>query len=144
MFVYFLISWYIIIMTKDFEIEVGEDNIVYFKFGPIGTKAQLYDLKEFLEDTKRVMARVHKRTAKKVLSIVDIRGIKKYHPEGFMILAKVMRSNSVHAKKTAIFGCSNKAIRIAQDVLLALSGHTHYKAFDTRREADNWLVSSKK
>jgi len=131
-------------MTKDFEIEVGEDNIVYFKFGPIATKAQLYDLKDFLEETKRTLARVHKRTGKKVLSIVDIRSIKKYHPEGFMIIAKVMRANSIHAKKTAIFGSSNKAIRIAQDVLLALSGYTHYKAFNSRREAANWLVSSRK
>ena len=122
-----------------FKVEVDENDILNLKLGDLTSK-ELTILRIWADKVRRMVDALYNRTGKKVLTLVDITDIRKYDAEAYLILSELMKDNEPHTLKTATFGGDNYIIA-AQDILLALSGRTNFRNFQTKQEAVNWLTA---
>jgi hypothetical protein len=126
--------------TEQFKIEIDRNNILHLKMGDLDSPDKLYDLESWAKKVKNTVIKLYKKTGKKILAVIDISELKKYSTESFSILTDLMKSNQQYVSKSATFG-GDKYVIVAQDILLALSGRDNFKAFETEKEALDWLIS---
>lgn len=124
---------------EQFKIDVDQNNILHLQLGN-PTADKLDDLKKWTDEVRKTVLDLYNRTGKKVRTIIDISRVKKYDSEALLILSELMKSNEQYAFKTATFG-ANEYILTAQDALLAMTGRTNFKAFNTQEEALSWLTA---
>ena len=111
------------------------------KLGNVDSSDKLNQLQGWIQEVKKTVVDVYKKTSKEVLAIIDITELEKYDSKAFLILTDLMKANESFVSKTASFGGSSD-ILLAQDALLALSGRKNFRAFKTKEEALEWLNSS--
>ena len=127
--------------TKQFKMEVDQNNILHLKLGNVDSPDKLNHLRNWAQEVKKIVVDVYKKTGKQILAIIDITELEEYDSEAFLILTDIMKANESFVLKTASFG-GNPDILLAQDTLLALSGRKSFRAFKTKEEALAWLTSS--
>lgn len=124
---------------KEFKVEVDQNNIIHLHLGN-PTADKLIELKKWSDEVKETVSDVFNRTGEKIRALLDISNVKTYDSEALSILADLMKVNERYIFKTASFG-GDEYILAAQDAILALSGRTNFKSFDTKEKALDWLSS---
>jgi len=123
----------------DLRVNVGADDVVNVTIGGDLIMENLSQFTEWTENLKKTIKETFLKKNKKVLVLADISGLRKYDSEVMVQLATTMRENEPYVFRNATYGGS-QYVKMAEDVVAALSGRNNLKSFKTREEALNWLT----
>ncbi len=128
-------------IDKKFNIEIGEDGIIYLTLGGKLEGLNLVALEKWTKEVHEIVKDRYENTYTAVKVIIDVDGVAEYAPEAVTILTNLLMADKQFVHRSATFGGS-EYILMAQDMLASLSGRTNFKSFKTKDEAIKWVSST--
>lgn len=124
-----------------FHCRIGPDGIIYLM---LAGKIAGEDAERFIawtEEVKDAIKSVHEKHPNRVLILSDVTALTHFEKKPIEALRTLLEYDKEYTTKSAIVGAS-PMVRMLVDAVVALSGRSNVKLFDTRDEALEWLNAS--
>lgn len=123
---------------KKFNIEVGQDGIIYLSLGGKLAGLNLVALDEWTKEVHKVIKDRYENTYVPVKVVINVTEVSDYAPEAVTILTNLLIEDKHLVHRSATYGGS-QYILMAQEMLASLSGRSNFKAFSKKEEAMKWV-----
>ncbi len=120
--------------------DVLEGNIIDVKLASSSTDEEVAELGEFLEKLHELAVDLYNKKGEMINALVDLSNFTSYSPKVVSLIADVLKDDKPYIRKTATFGAST-FIKLAEETVFALAERNNFKAFDSKKEALEWLAS---
>jgi len=121
--------------TRPLTISLTREGILFIIIQGELTKERLPLLKEDIEKAKAFIREESQQALRPLPVLIDLTNLSSvYEPEAMLVLADFEKADRPYVQRTICFGASAK-IKLAGEIISALSNRENISFFDTKEEA---------
>lgn len=126
---------------KQFDVSIGDDDIVYLTLSGDMKDAEMDSLREWIVEVEKTVKDHSKKIGHGVLCLVNLSSMGAYSGDSLSEISIMMKENEPYVRRTATYG-GKEALVLAQEAVSALSGRKNFHAFKKEEDAMEWLLET--